>query len=80
MKIIAQTALTPPMTVYDSSLPDTGGGMSKTAKAILRPVVKVTDDRDTVLYSTGEFYTPWVMYAGIALGTLLLINAFDKRK
>jgi hypothetical protein len=80
MKIYAQTAFSPVLTVYDSKLPDTSGNMGTIAKAILRPVIKVTDDSGTPIYSTGEFYTPWLMYATIGLGTLLLINVFDKRK
>jgi hypothetical protein len=80
MKIYAQTAFTPKMLVYDSTLPDTAGGMGKAVKAIVRPVIQVTDDSGTPMYKTGEFYTPWVMYGSIALITLLMLNFADKSR
>ena len=79
MKIYAQTAFTPVMNVYDSTAADTASGMSSTIKALIRPVIKVTDDKGTPIYSTGEFYTPWLMYGSIALVTLLILNTLDKR-
>ena len=80
MKIYAQTALTPVMNVYDGSQPDTKSGMSKTIKTLLNPVIKVTDDKGVQLYSTGEFYTPWLMYGVIGLVGLLLINTVANRR
>ena len=80
MKIYAQTAFTPVMNVYDSTKPDTGAGMGKTLAAIVRPVIKVTDDSGTPIYSTGEFYTPWLMYGSIALVSFLLINTFAGKR
>ena len=80
MKIYAQTAFTPVMKVYDSKLPDTGSGMGRAVASIIRPVIKVTDDSDTPIYSTGEFYTPWLMYGSIALVSFLLINTFAGKR
>jgi len=79
MKIYAQTAFSPVMNVYDSKAPKTDSNLGPVLKALVRPVVKVTDDDGTVIYKTGEFYTPWLMYASIAFVSLLVINAIDKR-
>ncbi len=72
MKVLVQTSLTPVLTVYDSSAPSSGG---IDFKKILKPVVQVADDNGNVIYSNGDFYTPWLFY-----GLIILAGAFIVRK
>jgi hypothetical protein len=77
MKVYVQTTLTPQMKVYDTSTPTDASsedsGIGKTIRNMLKPVVQVTDDNDTILYKSGDFYEPVVSYIllglfGIAAG------------
>ena len=80
MKIVAQIAFTPPVTVYDS-VPSAEGesGVVKAVKNFFNPVVQVQGDDGTPIYSTGDFYTPWGLYVLLGLGTVGIVYLLTRK-
>lgn len=82
MRILAQTSISPIITVYDTitaNEPDSPA--AKVMKKILAPVVQVQGDDGTVIYKTGEFYNPIGFYVLVGL-TIFFIGSylFKKKK
>jgi len=72
MFIQIQTKLTEPITIYDSAAPvsEPSGFMSW-----LQPVVQVKLADGTILYKTGDFYTPSSVSKYAFLGTAGIVAA-----
>ncbi len=71
MKVLVQTSFTPVLTLYDSSAPSSGG---LNVKKLLNPVVQVADDNGNVIYSSGDFYTPWLFYGVVFVVGALIVR------
>ena len=70
MKILTQTKLTPVMTIYDSTAPDTGAG--SVVKDFLQPVISVQTDDGNVIYATGDFYESYFPIVAGVVGAVIL--------
>jgi hypothetical protein len=82
MKILAQTSITPVVTVYDANNQIQDSPISSLVKKLLQPVVQVQTDDGQVLYSTGEFKTPvgfYILSGLVIIGTgIILYRMFGR--
>lgn len=90
MKVLLQTNFFNPIEVYDTNAPQvasTGPSFRQKMIEFLKPVIQVTsDDGRTVIYKSGDFYSPtgqwWIAGAAAALlvGIALIAGAKSSKK